>query len=597
MHARSGRRGILAALAIATGGCGQPAGVIPNGGGIETRPDGARSESDAGGGEDAGGLAQTQPAPDPGAPWLAAGKPTPVGEVVVAWTLDAWHHGVTLPHAAAELGADPAAAATRFEANLSSLLANLPLRPRPEAYVVDDETGKYKSADEVWATPAAANPEVAAEALTLAGKGDAAGLKALIEGRAPQLAGYRQLVAASRTYKGVCEAGGWRPLEPFAGKAPDDAWRERLAARLALEGFTEPPPPDPNAPPPKPPKPPRKARRPSEPPPAPPAVPELEGIVRGYREARQLATKDRFADAELLATLNIPCEERLTTIHLNVRRWRNSHHAEVGPRVHVNLAAQELIFTIDGEERVRSRTVVGTNKSYIDKKTKRRIFPNSTPILADNILKLIVNPEWNVPQSIARAEIEVEAAKDPEYLVKNRFRVITTGSGGKMYVQEAGDHNALGRLKLVFPNEEGVYMHDTPSKPKFRLPVRAASHGCVRVEKVFELGAAILDHDGYDKSGKPYDVARLKALKGYVRPYPITLNTPVPVVFEYFTASVARVGDKDLVRFHPDIYAYDEASRAALAAVGGVVPGRDAAAASSAPPAGDAPEGPAEPSP
>ena len=157
--------------------------------------------------------------------------------------------------------------------------------------------------------------------------------------------------------------------------------------------------------------------------------------------------------------------------------------------------------------------------------------------------------------------------------MKNRFRVITTAGGGRLYVQEPGDHNALGRLKLVFPNEEGVYMHDTPSKSKFRLPIRAESHGCVRVEKVFELGAAILDQDGFAKDGRPFDAARLRGYKGYQRPYLMTLNTPVPVVFEYYTASVLRVGARELVRFHPDIYAYDEASAQALAAVGGVVRG------------------------
>lgn len=596
MHAFSGSRGIFAALTIASAACGQPAGVISAGGGIETRPDSAAPPHDAGAASDgSGNAAAPATAPEPGAPWLADGKASPVGEVVLAWSAEAWHHGVTLPHPAEALTTDPPTAAGRFEANLAALLAALPLRPRADAYVVDAETGKYKSADASWETPPdPVAPEVAAEALALAQRGDATALKALIDGRTPTLAGYRALVAASKRYAAVCEAGGWKQLGPFAGKTPDDAWREGLATRLALEGLSEPAPPDPNAPPPKPPKPPKRARKLAEPPPPPPAVPDLEGRVTLYREMRQLATKDRFVDAELLAALNVPCEERLTTLHLNVRRWRNSLHAEVGPRVHVNLAAQELVFTIDGDERIRSRTVVGTNKSYIDKKTKRRIFPNSTPILSDNILKLIVNPEWNVPQSIARSEIDVEVAKDPEYLVKNRFRVITTGSGGRMYVQEHGDHNALGRLKLVFPNEEGVYMHDTPSKPKFRLPVRAASHGCVRVEKVFELGAAILEHDGYDKTGRAFDVPRLKALKSYPRPYPINLNTPVPVVFEYYTASVQRVGDKDIVRFHPDIYAYDETSRPALARVGGVV-GTDSPA--SPPAAGPDGGTPAEPSP
>jgi murein L,D-transpeptidase YcbB/YkuD len=603
MHAIMGWRRILAALAVAAAGCGQPAGVVTGGGGIETRPDGARPSHDAGGAPDTGADAGGPALPDPGSPWLANGAPTEVGEVVLAWTDDAWHHGVTVPHRRAALTSDPSVAVARFEENLSVLLAALPMKPRSQAYVVDPEDGSYHSADDAWAGAAdPATPELLAEATGLARNGDGKGLRALIDGRAPQLAGYRQLVDASKAYKKICDAGGWRALALFEGKQPDDAWREALAARLALEGFTEPPPVDPNAPPPKPPKPARRPRRSEGLPPSPPtpaSVPNLEGIVTGYREARQLATKERFVDAELLSTLNVPCEDRLTTIHLNVRRWRNSLHAEVGSRIHVNLAAQELVFTIDGAERVRSRTVVGANKSFVDKKTKRRVFPNATPILSDNILKIIVNPVWNVPSRIARGEIDVEAAKDPEFLVKNHFRVITTASGGKMYVQESGDHNALGRLKLVFPNEEGVYMHDTPSKPKFRLPVRAASHGCVRVERVFELGAEILDRDGFDKRGKPFDVARLKALKGYQRPYPITLNTPVPVVFEYYTASVARVGEKDLVRFHPDIYAYDEGSREALAALGGVVTatGATGASAPTVTPAGDAPSVPAEPSP
>lgn len=482
--------------------------------------------------------AAASPAPAiPTDPWRGPdGAPSAAAERLLAFFSDAPHHGLAPP-----LPSGPLPSAEALEAALLTYAAQLAARPRDVAYLVDEEHGFYHSPDEFWLAPppppSPALTERVEAALEAGRKGQLEALDAALDGLVPAHRQYRALVAASRRYASLCAAGGWAPVElPRSGRVTA-AVKEAVAARLAAEGFVF-------------------------------EKEDLHASVRRWREAHQLPKLRRFIDAELVAALNVPCEERLKSLQLNVRRWR---HSSLDPasaaHVFVNLAAQELAFVVDGAPELTSRVVVGSSRSFFSERLGRRIRRNATPVLADSIVKVIVNPDWKVPARIAREEIEPALAEDPEYLEKHHFRAVPT-AGGRMFVQSPGDHNALGRMKILFPNEEGIYLHDTPHKGKFQLPVRAASHGCMRVEKILELGMALVNHDRAmaPEGGRPLDRWILKQHLKRMNTWAFPLTTPIPVVAEYYTASVAEVDGLEVARFHPDVYGYDDEAAELLAA-------------------------------
>ncbi|SFZ98045.1 hypothetical protein MNB_SV-5-676 [hydrothermal vent metagenome] len=139
---------------------------------------------------------------------------------------------------------------------------------------------------------------------------------------------------------------------------------------------------------------------------------------------------------------------------------------------------------------VKMRVVVGTKK-------------HQTPIFSENLSYIVLNPTWNVPDSIARNEIIPKALKNPAYLKSHRLVIRKdynlnspalgfnptlaknfVGGEGEVpfkFIEIPSKKNALGRVKFIFPNKHSVYMHDTPAKSLFKRKTRAFSHGCVRL--------------------------------------------------------------------------------------------------------------------
>jgi len=409
------------------------------------------------------------------------------------------------------------------------LRAGLAHRPRAEDYLVDEEGGFYRPPED--GTPM---PEVRPRP-----DGAEVDVDALLAAALPPYPAYAHLVEAARLYGRLCESGGWEPLTLETKVTP--AFLESLATRLSREDFLE-----------------LSSWRQ-----LPPAAREaaLRESVGRYRAARRLPLLRRFVDAALVEAFNVPCGERLASVHLNIARWRASRLPTSGPRVFVNLAAQELTFDVDDSRLFETRVVVGSTRSFYSEQHQRRIFRNATPILADRIARVVFNPTWNVPSRIIQEEIEPAIAEDPGYLEANHFKVLN----GRTYVQQPGDHNALGRVKILFPNNEGIYLHDTPHKGKFQLPVRAASHGCVRVEKVDALALALIGHDREHSAEGPRPAFTRYHLQNTLKTLKTTahhLESPIPVVFEYYTATADGSGLAG-VSFHPDIYGYDDAASAA----------------------------------
>jgi murein L,D-transpeptidase YcbB/YkuD len=164
---------------------------------------------------------------------------------------------------------------------------------------------------------------------------------------------------------------------------------------------------------------------------------------------------------------------------------------------------------------------------------------------------LIVNPYWNVPQSIIRKEFLPKAGGDLSYLSEQGWQV--SSSHGQLTVrQPPGEKNALGRIKFLFPNDYSVYLHDTPSRALFASTKRAFSHGCVRVDQPFSFAESVLNHSWSEQ--------RLKSLIGSSERY-INLPVPLPIHIEYFTTYVDEAGHLQL---RDDLYGYSHKVKAAL---------------------------------
>jgi murein L,D-transpeptidase YcbB/YkuD len=186
-----------------------------------------------------------------------------------------------------------------------------------------------------------------------------------------------------------------------------------------------------------------------------------------------------------------------------------------------------------------------------------------------------INPVWNVPESIARKELLPKIQEDPGYLAERNYTLLTSWGQDASRVdplfvdwseitassfpyrirQEAGENNALGRIKFMFPNRFHIYLHDTPARSLFDRTERAFSHGCIRVAKPLELADVLLQgQEDWDRERVEQQIASGETTK-------VTLENPVQVHITYITAWVNKDGT---VHFRNDIYGRDELLAGAL---------------------------------
>ena len=176
-----------------------------------------------------------------------------------------------------------------------------------------------------------------------------------------------------------------------------------------------------------------------------------------------------------------------------------------------------------------------------------------TPVLQTSTAAVVINPFWNIPNSIWTKEIQPKLRQDKQYLVKNEM----VFSPGKGLQQIPGPKNPLGRLKFDTPNRFDVYLHDTPGRAAFDRAARAQSHGCVRVENAHGLAAFLLQNQGWtpDTIAGAIDMGETQRLE---------LKKRWRVHLFYATAFMAADGT---VNFRDDIYGRDLRMKEAMAAL------------------------------
>lgn len=349
--------------------------------------------------------------------------------------------------------------------------------------------------------------------------------RAALEALVPRHPYYAATQAGLARYRGFAEAGGFAKLaaKGTLKRGSRGAAVRALAERLAQEGYWE-----------------------GE---APAVLDEaLENAVRAY-QATHGFNQDGVVEARHFTSLNVPVETRIRQIELSLQRWRESEVRPDEPTyVRVNLPEFMMEVWTDGALARKHRIVCGNNNWDVDPDAQIEGRLNRTKLFTAAIETVVINPRWHVPARIRKLELDFELLDDPAYYQKNKFVVKTLPDGRELIYQDAGDDNALGRVKFVFPNPYGIFMHDTNLKKYFDREIRAFSHGCIRLQDPFEVANLLLER----VNGITPD--QVQAMKAKEDPRDVKLKTPVPIFIEYNSVGVDPEGR---MMFFADHYGYD----------------------------------------
>lgn len=289
----------------------------------------------------------------------------------------------------------------------------------------------------------------------------------------------------------------------------------------------------------------------------------LVEAVKHFQERHGLVPDGRLGQ-ETLKQLNKPLSFRVEQLRLTLERWRWVPYELRQPPIVVNIPEFRLrAYNSDGKIGFTTNVIVG------------KAYRTQTPVFEEDMKFVVFRPYWNVPPSIRRSEIVPAIKKNRSYVENKGYEVtspegtvVTSGaitddvlqqlSAGKLLVrQKPGPSNALGLVKLMFPNEYNVYLHSTPAQALFSRSRRDFSHGCIRVEQAAELSAWVL------RDKPEWSLERVRAaMQSGKDNVQINLSRPVPVLILYGTAVV---DEENQVHFFDDIYGHDSALEKVLA--------------------------------
>ncbi|MBR1889878.1 MAG: L,D-transpeptidase family protein [Alloprevotella sp.] len=259
-------------------------------------------------------------------------------------------------------------------------------------------------------------------------------------------------------------------------------------------------------------------------------------------------------------------------VNMERARWQLAQPNLAQPCVLVNLPAQEL-WAVGHDTILNMRICCGA-------------YATKTPLLHSKISYMQVNPDWMVPQTIIKKELSLHAG-DSAYFARHHYYLIERATSdtlnpgdvsaeqfqaGTIRIgQHGGRGNSLGRIVFRFPNNFSVYLHDTNSPGTFQQDRRTVSHGCIRVQKPFELARFLLpEADAWTldrlriSMDLPPETERGRQLlrEKTDAPRPLRLlnylsvSPAVPVFILYYTAFPSPVDG--VIQYYPDRYEYDD---------------------------------------
>jgi L,D-transpeptidase YcbB len=280
----------------------------------------------------------------------------------------------------------------------------------------------------------------------------------------------------------------------------------------------------------------------------------LKTAVRAFQHRHGLEA-DGVVGKKTRRVLNVPVEQRIQQLLINMERWRWIPN-DLGERYLVVNTADFNLTMVD-HSRVRGSMRVVVGRAY-----------RKTPVFSGRMTYLDFNPFWNVPRRLAIEDILPRIRKDPAYIDQQGFRIFSGWSEDAVEIapedvgwasftkdyfpirlqQAPGPKNALGRIKFMFPNQYAVYLHDTPAKGLFNSVSRSFSSGCIRVEDPVTLAEFVLEGtEGWDRE-------KIEKHLGDNQRQVVRLQRPIPIHLLYWTAWSDADGS---VFFREDIYERD----------------------------------------
>ena len=286
------------------------------------------------------------------------------------------------------------------------------------------------------------------------------------------------------------------------------------------------------------------------------------GIVEAVKrfQVRHGLEADGVIGAGTIRAINVPLVDRVRQIELAMERMRWLPKLDEGQNIFVNVANFRL-WANDPRTRVeplRMNVVVGQSLDH------------QTPLFVEQLEYIVFRPFWNPPRRILIDEILPKARRDAGYMARNQYEIVASGADtapaleptpanldkvqqGRLFLrQRPGPTNSLGLAKFIFPNDEDVYMHGTPSRGGFARARRDLSHGCVRLEDPAALATWVL------RDQPEWTRERIDEAMNGDKPVRASLRRPMTVVLFYDTVHVSRQG---VVYFMDDIYGHDTGAR------------------------------------
>lgn len=300
--------------------------------------------------------------------------------------------------------------------------------------------------------------------------------------------------------------------------------------------------------------------------------------IKSFQKANGL-NDDAVIGKTTIERLNISPNEYMDKIKLTLERFRWLDYSDTAKYILVNIPDFKVKAIEGGREKLDIISCVGRKGEW------------ETPNLYGQIAYMVLNPTWSVPKSIIQEEIVSGLKRDSSYLKKRNFKVYKSGervsldgltakdlssSSSYSIVQDPGAGNALGKMKFMFRNPFGVYLHDTPTRAPFKYTNRAVSHGCMRVEKPLLLAEYLLNNNARwtvdyikieigQKVNDPYVIEEFNSKRSELRKnnsYGVTTEVKfdkvIPLFVDYYTVWVDESG---VFNYRDDVYARDKVLR------------------------------------
>ena len=258
---------------------------------------------------------------------------------------------------------------------------------------------------------------------------------------------------------------------------------------------------------------------------------KLVDLVRDFQRENNLPGDGIVGPNTIAAMTTDMSANKIEKLRLAMERMRWLPRKLGNEYVLLNEPAFEVTYVATDGKRLTMPVIIGTKS-------------RQTYFFTDTIEAVEYNPYWGVPRSIVINEMLPHLYRDPSYLDREGYEVtdvrgrrVSSASvdwaryaRNKVSVdvrQPPGPRNALGRLKIKFPNKHAIYMHDTPSRNLFAHAQRAFSHGCVRLKHPRVMAAALLD--------KPVGYVDRRLAEGDNKVEPITAKSSS-------TSPISRLG-------------------------------------------------------